>query len=339
LQSVEKVWIQTHFNHPAEITPEATLACRNLVNAGMPINNHAVLMRGVNDSVDIMRQLVCGLMKIKVRPYYLFHCDPVTGAGHFRTSIWKGIEIIEGLRGHVSGLAVPTYVVDGLHGAGKIPVMPNYMLSASDDAVVLRNYEGMIFRYAPEDKVSAQQPLVSTGVSKVLSAGGAPLVPADGPRQARRRKNSLERVTTEITAADELAMRASMPPPSSPKVATILPVADAAALAMATPVILPMVGSAGPTRQLSNTDNLTPMPGRSTGRAGAKSVARNGRSLDEAIASTAPVESADSVEAHPTPASAPRVRRTDGAASKYELLRRVAKPAVASQSAKRDKAE
>ena len=152
LQSVGKVWIQTHFNHPVEITPEATHACRNLINAGMPINNHSVLMKGVNDSVQTMRELVRGLLRIKVRPYYMFHCDPVTGAGHFRTSVWKGIEIIEGLRGHVSGLAVPTYVVDGLHGAGKIPVMPNYMLSSSDDAVVLRNYEGMIFRYAPEDK-------------------------------------------------------------------------------------------------------------------------------------------------------------------------------------------
>jgi lysine 2,3-aminomutase len=151
LAAAEKIWIQTHFNHPREITPEAAQACRALVNAGMPVNNHAVLLKGVNDSVDIMRELVRGLLRIKVRPYYLFHCDPVTGAGHFRTSVWKGIEIIEGLRGHVSGLGVPTYVVDGLHGAGKIPVMPNYLISASDNAVVLRNYEGLIFRYAPED--------------------------------------------------------------------------------------------------------------------------------------------------------------------------------------------
>ncbi len=183
----EKIWIQTHFNHPREITPEATRACRNLVNAGMPVSNHAVLMKGVNDSVETMRQLVRGLLRIKVRPYYLFHCDPVTGAGHFRTSIWKGIEIIEGLRGHVSGLGVPTYVVDGLHGAGKIPVMPNYMLSASDDAVILRNYEGMIFKYAPEDKPVEAKPVESQGVSRVLSGDGRPIVPADTPRQARRR--------------------------------------------------------------------------------------------------------------------------------------------------------
>jgi lysine 2,3-aminomutase len=187
LVDAEKIWIQTHFNHPREITPEATRACRNLVNAGMPVSNHAVLMKGVNDSVETMRQLVRGLLRIKVRPYYLFHCDPVTGAGHFRTSIWKGIEIIEGLRGHVSGLGVPTYVVDGLHGAGKIPVMPNYMLSASDDAVILRNYEGMIFKYAPEDKPVEAKPVESQGVSRVLSGDGRPIVPADTPRQARRR--------------------------------------------------------------------------------------------------------------------------------------------------------
>jgi lysine 2,3-aminomutase len=196
LQSAGKVWIQTHFNHPVEITPEATLACRNLVNAGMPVNNHTVLMKGVNDSIETMRTLMRGLLKIKVRPYYLFHCDPVTGAGHFRTSIWKGIEIIEGLRGHVSGLGVPTYVVDGLHGAGKIPIMPNYLLSSSDDAVVLRNYEGMIFRYTPEDKPAAAPKAQSAGVSEVLSGAGKPLVPADNPRHQRRKKTLRATTTT-----------------------------------------------------------------------------------------------------------------------------------------------
>ena len=96
-----------------------------------------------------MRDLCRALLRIKVRPYYLFHCDPVIGAGHFRTSVWKGMEIMEGLRGHMSGLGIPTYVVDSPHGGGKIPLMPNYLLSASDDAVVLRNYEGMLVRYHP----------------------------------------------------------------------------------------------------------------------------------------------------------------------------------------------
>ena len=139
----------------------------------MPVSNHAVLLKGVNDSVATMRELVRGLLRIKVRPYYLFHCDPVTGAGHFRTSVWKGMEIIEGLRGHVSGLGVPTYVVDGMHGAGKIPLMPNYMISASENAVVLRNYEGMIFRYAPEDKSCARPSRSCRKASAACSAATA----------------------------------------------------------------------------------------------------------------------------------------------------------------------
>jgi lysine 2,3-aminomutase len=187
LARAEKIWIQTHFNHPREITPEAALACRALVNAGMPVGNHSVLLKGVNDSLETMRSLVRELLRIKVRPYYLFHCDPVTGAGHFRTSVWKGVEIIEGLRGHVSGLGVPTYVVDGLHGAGKIPLMPNYLISASEDSVVLRNYEGVIFRYQPEDKPPKASAAWTQGVSAVLSADGNPLVPPNTPRQARRR--------------------------------------------------------------------------------------------------------------------------------------------------------
>jgi lysine 2,3-aminomutase len=187
-----KIWIQTHFNHPVEITPEAARACRNLVNHGMPVSNHAVLLKGINDNVETMRELVRGLLRIKVRPYYLFHCDPVVGAAHFRTSVWKGIEIIEGLRGHVSGLGVPTYVVDGLHGAGKIPLMPNYLVSASEDAVVLRNYEGMIFRYEPSQQAGSNGAgYPSAGVSQLLSKRGqAPLIPERLPRMERRRENA-----------------------------------------------------------------------------------------------------------------------------------------------------
>lgn len=193
LKQAGKIWIQTHFNHPREITPAAALAVRNLVNAGMPVSNHAVLLKGVNDSVATMRTLVRGLLRIKVRPYYLFHCDPVTGAGHFRTSVWKGLEIIEGLRGHVSGLAVPTYVVDGLHGAGKIPVMPNYLVSASDNAVILRNYEGLLFRYAPEDRPeSADAGYPTIGVSSLLSGTQSALVPEGTPRFSRRQEHQAE---------------------------------------------------------------------------------------------------------------------------------------------------
>src|SRR5262245_47543897 len=144
LASAGKVWIQTHFNHPREITPEAARVCQALLRAGMPINNHSVLLRGVNDSLEVMRDLMRAMLRIKVRPYYIFHCDPVIGAGHLRTSVWKGMEIMEGLRGHLSGLGIPTYVVDSPHGGGKIPVMPNYVISASDAAVILRNYEGLL---------------------------------------------------------------------------------------------------------------------------------------------------------------------------------------------------
>ena len=191
LRRAGKIWIQTHFNHPREITPETERAVRNLLNAGMPVSNHAVLLKGVNDSVPVMRELMRGLLRIKVRPYYLFHCDPVVGAGHFRTSVWKGLEIMEGLRGHISGLGVPTYVVDGMHGAGKIPLMPNYLVSASENAVVLRNYEGMLFRYAPEDKDGGRQARYeSLGVSSLLGGQRTMLMPEGNPRMARRQDHA-----------------------------------------------------------------------------------------------------------------------------------------------------
>jgi lysine 2,3-aminomutase len=200
LHHAGKVWIQTHFNHPREITPEAERGVRMLVNAGMPVSNHAVLLKGVNDSVALMRDLVRGLLRIKVRPYYLFHCDPVVGAGHFRTSIWKGLEIIEGLRGHVSGLGVPTYVVDGLHGAGKIPLMPNYLVSASDNSVVLRNYEGLLFKYAPEDRASEAPAVATQGVSNLLSGNGQVLQPAGIPRMKRRENREAVIVPAHLEA-------------------------------------------------------------------------------------------------------------------------------------------
>jgi lysine 2,3-aminomutase len=186
LSSTGKVWIQTHFNHPREITPEASKVCNDLLRGGMPVNNHTVLLKGVNDSLDTMRNLMRGLLRIKVRPYYLFHCDPVIGAGHFRTSVWKGLEIMEGLRGHMSGLGVPTYVVDSPHGGGKIPLMPNYLVSASDDAVVLRNYEGMMVRYQAEDKPAKVQPTQTRGVSALMNGKKTVLMPEDNERMVRR---------------------------------------------------------------------------------------------------------------------------------------------------------
>jgi lysine 2,3-aminomutase len=187
LASAEKVWIQTHFNHPREITPEAARVCNALLKAGMPVNNHTVLLKGVNDDLHTIRQLMRALLRIKVRPYYLFHCDPVTGAGHFRTSVWKGLEIMEGLRGHLSGLGIPTYVVDSPHGGGKIPLMPNYLVSASDDAVVLRNFEGLLVRYQAEDKPATIKPTPSRGVSALLQGDRTAIVPENNERMARRR--------------------------------------------------------------------------------------------------------------------------------------------------------
>jgi lysine 2,3-aminomutase len=142
------VWLNIHVNHPNEITQELAQACDRLTRAGVPLGNQAVLLAGVNDSVHIQRDLVHRLVMMRVRPYYLYQCDLVEGAGHFRTTVAKGVEIIEGLRGHTSGYAVPTYVIDAPGGGGKIPVMPNYHLSSAPGKVVLRNFEGFITTYS-----------------------------------------------------------------------------------------------------------------------------------------------------------------------------------------------
>jgi lysine 2,3-aminomutase len=141
------MWLNIHVNHPKEITPELAAACDRLTRAGIPLGNQSVLLAGVNDSIHIQRKLVHELVKIRVRPYYLYQCDLVAGAGHLRTTVAKGIEIIEGLRGHTSGYAVPTYVIDGPGGGGKIPVSPNYVLSQAPGKVVLRNFEGFVTTY------------------------------------------------------------------------------------------------------------------------------------------------------------------------------------------------
>lgn len=147
LQKYHPLWVNIHVNHPNEITPELAEAMDKLSRAGIPLGNQSVLLSGINDCVNVQRRLVNDLVKIRVRPYYLYICDMVAGAGHFRTPVAKGIEIIEGLRGHTSGFCVPTFVVDAPHGGGKIPVGPNYLMSMSDHRVVLRNYEGFVSTY------------------------------------------------------------------------------------------------------------------------------------------------------------------------------------------------
>lgn len=147
LQKYHPLWLNIHVNHPNEITQELAAACDRLTRAGIPLGNQSVLLRGINDNVHIQRQLVHDLVRIRVRPYYLYQCDLVEGAGHFRTPVAKGIEIIEGLRGHTSGFAVPEYIIDAPGGGGKIPVSPTYLISMSDHKVVLRNYEGYVTVY------------------------------------------------------------------------------------------------------------------------------------------------------------------------------------------------
>ncbi|MDD4127514.1 MAG: lysine 2,3-aminomutase [Methanomicrobium sp.] len=151
IKQYQPVWLNTHFNHPREITQSSSEALRKLADGGIPLGNQSVLLAGVNDCPRIMKSLFQKLLINRVRPYYMYQCDLSEGLSHFRTPIGKGIEIIESLRGHTSGLAVPTYVVDAPGGGGKIPLMPNYLMSWSSNKVVLRNYEGVICTYKEPD--------------------------------------------------------------------------------------------------------------------------------------------------------------------------------------------
>ena len=152
------IWLNTHFNHPREITPEAAAACDKLLRAGVPVNNQSVLLKGVNDSLETQRALCQGLLRAKVRPYYLFQCDEVAGTEHFWTPVETGIQIIEGLRGYTSGLAVPTYVIDLPHGGGKIPVGPEYLLAREGDGFRVRNYQGKLSHYKNPGALVRRQP-------------------------------------------------------------------------------------------------------------------------------------------------------------------------------------
>jgi lysine 2,3-aminomutase len=152
------LWMNIHVNHPNEISAELESATDRLSRAGIQLGNQSVLLAGVNDCVHIQRELVHKLVRIRVRPYYLYQCDLVEGAGHFRTPVAKGIEIIEGLRGHTSGYAVPHFIVDAPGGGGKIPVMPNYQISMSDHKIILRNYEGYITTYEEPLEYKAHDP-------------------------------------------------------------------------------------------------------------------------------------------------------------------------------------
>lgn len=147
LKKHQPLWLNTHFNHPREVTSSSKEALRMLADAGIPLGNQAVLLAGVNDCPRIMKSLVHKLVDNRVRPYYLYQCDLSEGLTHFRTPVGKGIEIMESLRGHTSGFAVPTYVIDAPGGGGKIPLSPTYLISLSTNKVVLRNFEGAITTY------------------------------------------------------------------------------------------------------------------------------------------------------------------------------------------------
>lgn len=147
LQKYHPLWMSVHVNHPRELTTEVKEALWRLADHGVPLGNQSVLLAGVNDSVDVMKTLVQKLLQSRVRPYYLYQCDPIRGTSHLRTSVAKGIEIIEGLRGHTSGYAIPQYVIDAPGGGGKVPINPSYVLYHDEEKVVIRNYEGKVFEY------------------------------------------------------------------------------------------------------------------------------------------------------------------------------------------------
>jgi lysine 2,3-aminomutase len=147
LKKYHPLWMSVHFLHPDECTPESYTACSRLADAGIPLGSQTVLLKGVNDDVSVMKDLCHRLLMMRVRPYYIYQCDPISGSAHFRTSVSKGLEIIEGLRGHTTGYAVPTYVIDAPGGGGKIPLQPSYIAGREGDDLLLRNYEGKVYRY------------------------------------------------------------------------------------------------------------------------------------------------------------------------------------------------
>jgi lysine 2,3-aminomutase len=148
LKKYQPLWINTHFNHPTELSEEAISACEKIVDAGFPLGNQSVLLKGINDDVEVMKELLLKLVKHRIRPYYLYQCDLVEGLESFRTDVRSGISLMKELIGNISGLAIPTFVIDAPGGGGKIPLGPNYILSLNDEKVVLENYLGDIYQYA-----------------------------------------------------------------------------------------------------------------------------------------------------------------------------------------------
>ena len=198
LKKYHPIWLNTHFNHPNEMTPEAQEAVAKLANAGIPLGNQTVLLRGVNDCVHVLKKLMHELVRNCIRPYYIYQCDLSMGLEHFRTPVSKGIEIIENLRGHTSGYAVPTFVVDAPGGGGKTPVMPTYVISQSPNKVILRNFEGVITTYTEpreyhEDchcEACEAKRKVDEGVASLLETDRMSLEPSHLMRHERNKKRN-----------------------------------------------------------------------------------------------------------------------------------------------------
>ena len=200
IRKYHPIWINIHINHPKELTPEVREACAKLADAGIPLGAQTVLMAGINDCANTMKTLVHELVKMRVRPYYLYQCDLSQGIGHFRTPVSVGLSIIESLRGHTTGFAVPTFCVDAPGGGGKVPIMPQYMISQNDRKVVVRNFEGVIATYTEPDHYEhhhtdnceyCRRAAPKEGVAKLL-AGDAVVLEPEGLRRKQRRVKKLD---------------------------------------------------------------------------------------------------------------------------------------------------
>jgi len=215
LRRYHPLWVNVQFNHPKELTAESRRALNALADAGIPLGNQSVLLKGINDCPEIMKELVHELVKVRVRPYYLYQCDLVEGIGHFRTSVARGIEIIENLRGHTSGFAVPTFVIDAPGGGGKIPVGPQYLISMAEERVVLRNFEGGLYTYTQSvEKGSTCRDCYTCfrrgergGVGRLLAGEELKLTP-EGLEQEKRRRNRRVRVVSDQEMATGSALAA-----------------------------------------------------------------------------------------------------------------------------------
>ncbi len=200
LRKYHPLWINIHINHPKELTPEARAACAKLADAGIPLGSQTVLLAGINDCPNTIKMLVHELVKMRIRPYYLYQCDLSQGIGHFRTPVSVGLSIIEALRGHTTGFAVPTFCIDAPGGGGKVPIMPNYLLSMNDRKVIVRNFEGVIATYTEPDEYKrhhaddceyCRRAAPKEGIAKLL-AGDAVVLEPEGLRRKQRRVKKLD---------------------------------------------------------------------------------------------------------------------------------------------------